>query len=112
MLKQTQNIVGDKKLLIHSDRGFHYRIESRITRIDKFGYTRSMSKKGCAPDNSMCEGFFGAIKNELFYSKNWKNTKCDDFAIELDKYLNSFVNKIVKKRLKYFSLKQFILNYI
>ena len=112
MLKQTQNIVGDGKLLIHSDRGFHYRIESWITLMDKFGYTRSMSKKGCSPDNSMCEGFFGTIKNEFFYSKNWKNTKCDDFAIELDKYLNWFVNKRVKKRLNYLSPKQFMLNYL
>ena len=112
MLKQTQNIVGDGKLLIHSDRGFHYRIESWITLIDKFGYTRSMSKKGCSPDNSMCEGFFGTIKNEFFYLKNWKNTKCDDFAIELDKYLNWFVNKRVKKRLNYLSPKQFMLNYL
>lgn len=25
-----------------------------------------MSKKGCSPDNSACEGFFGCIKNETF----------------------------------------------
>ena len=28
-----------------------------------------MSKKGCSPDNSACEGFFGRIKNEMFYSR-------------------------------------------
>jgi len=26
---------------------------------------RSMSKKGCSPDHSACEGFFGQIKNEM-----------------------------------------------
>lgn len=111
MLKQTQHIVKDAKLLVHSDRGFHYRLESWIKLMNKYGYTRSMSKKGCSPDNSMCEGFFGTIKNEFFYSKDWRNTKSDDFIIELDKYLNWFVNKRVKKRLNYLSPKNFMLNY-
>ena len=44
-----------------------------------------MSKKGCSPDNSMGEGFFGTIKNEFFYSRDWSKTKCDDFIVELDK---------------------------
>ena len=35
--------------------------------MEQYGYKRSMSRKGCSPDNSMCEGFFGTIKNELFY---------------------------------------------
>ena len=26
-----------------------------------------MSKKGCSPDNSACEGVFGRLKNEMFY---------------------------------------------
>ena len=26
-----------------------------------------MSKKGCSPDNSACEGFFGHLKAEMFY---------------------------------------------
>lgn len=29
--------------------------------------TISMSKKDCSPDNSACEGFFGRVKNEMFY---------------------------------------------
>lgn len=47
--------------------------------MNKFGYLRSMLRKGCSPDNSMCEGFFGTIKNELFRSKNWNNFECDKF---------------------------------
>ena len=58
-----------------------------------------MSKKGCSPDNSMGEGFFGTIKNEFFYSKDWSKTKCDDFITELDNYLNWFKNKRIKLRL-------------
>jgi transposase InsO family protein len=27
-----------------------------------------MSRKACSPDNAACEGFFGRMKNELFYA--------------------------------------------
>ena len=70
-----------------------------------------MYKKGCSPDNSMCEGFFGTIKNEFFYPNNWKYTTCDDFMNELEKYLIWFKNKQIKRRLGYLSPIQFMLNY-
>lgn len=99
MLEQAKLIIGDKPTIIHSDRGFHYRIPSWIERMESYGFIRSMSKKGCSPDNSMCEGFFGTIKNEFFYSKDWSKTKCDDFIVELDKYIYWFKNKRIKNKL-------------
>ena len=66
MLKNAHEIIGDCGILIHSDRGFRYRIDSWIKLMEQYGYKRSMSKNGCSPDNSMCEGFFGTIKNEFF----------------------------------------------
>lgn len=38
-----------------------------------------MLKKGCSPDNSDCERFFGRIKNEMFYSRDWKNITLEEF---------------------------------
>ena len=35
--------------------------------------SRSMSKKGCFPDSLMGEGFFGTIKNEFSYLRDWYN---------------------------------------
>lgn len=32
-----------------------------------------MSKKGCSPDNAACEGFFGRMKNEMYYGRTWQN---------------------------------------
>jgi transposase InsO family protein len=29
-----------------------------------------MSRKACSPDNAACEGFFGRLKNELFYPRS------------------------------------------
>ena len=70
-----------------------------------------LNRNGCSPDNSMCEGFFGTIKNEFFYPKDWKYITCDDFIDELEKYLNWFKNKRIKKRLGCLSPKKFMLNY-
>lgn len=86
-------------IIIHSDSGFHYRGPTLIDSMDEYKYIRSMSKKGCSPDNSNGEGFFGTIKNEFFYSRDLSKCKCDDFIIELDKYLNWFKYKIIKYRL-------------
>lgn len=43
------------------------------------GVVRSMPRVGCSPDNSACEGFFGWLKTELFYSRVWKATTVDEF---------------------------------
>lgn len=40
---------------------------------EKFGIPRSMSKKGCSPDNAACEGFFGRMKNKMYYGRTWQN---------------------------------------
>lgn len=111
MLDHAFQIIGHKKLIIHSDRGFHYRLNSWIDRMTKYGYIRSMSKKGCSPDNSACEGFFGTLKNEFYYAKNWATVKREVFIKELNKYLNWFVTKRIKKRLNYLSVPDYMLNY-
>ena len=59
----------DRRPVIHSDRGAHYRWPGWLTRISDAGLVRSMSRKGCTPDNAACEGFFGRLKTEFFYSR-------------------------------------------
>lgn len=46
----------EEQPIVHSDRGCHYRWSGRIERMKQAGLKRSMSKKGCSPDNSACEG--------------------------------------------------------
>ena len=41
---------------------------------------RSMSRKGCSPDNAACEGFFGRLKTELFYPRDWQATTIEQFT--------------------------------
>ena len=51
--------------VILTDSGCHYRWPEWIEIIESAGLTRSMSKKGCSPDNSACEGFLARINGEI-----------------------------------------------
>jgi len=64
--------------VVHSDRGGHYRWPGWLTRMRDAKLIRSMSRKGCSPDNSACEGFFGRLKTELFYPR--LGFRCGYFA--------------------------------
>ncbi|WP_425465769.1 IS3 family transposase [Oceanispirochaeta crateris] len=44
-------------------------------------------KKGYSSDNAACEGFFGRLKNEMFYNRNLKDVSLDDFIHELNEYI-------------------------
>lgn len=100
MLDDAVKILSnDEKPIIHSDRGCHYRWPGWIERMDKFGLIRSMSRKGCSPDNAACEGFFGILKNEMFYERNWENISLDDFKVEIETYINWFRKDRIKMSL-------------
>ena len=82
--------------LIHSDRGCHYRWPEWLDLVNGASLTRSMSKKGCSPDNSACEGFFGRLKNEMFYNRNWNHVSIDSFIRELDEYMHWYNEDRIK----------------
>lgn len=64
--------------------------------MEHAGLTRSMSKKGCSPDNSACEGFFGRLKNEMFYGWSWIGVSLDAFTQELNSYIYWYNCKRIK----------------
>ena len=82
--------------IIHSDRGCHYRWPGWISRADEAKLIRSMSKKACSPDNSACEGFFGRLKNEMFYNRTWSEVSIDEFIKILDEYIHWYNEKRIK----------------
>ena len=87
---------GNDHPIIHSDRGAHYRWSGWIERMENAGLTRSMSKKGCSPDNSACEGFLGHLKNEMFYGRSWKDVTIEKFITILDEYIHWYSKKRIK----------------
>lgn len=90
------NLSGGEHPIVHSDRGSHYRWPGWTLRMENAGLTRSMSMKGCSPDNSACEGFFGRLKNEMFYNRSWQGVSVEQFINELDSYLIWYNEKRIK----------------
>src|SRR5665648_240017 len=94
MLDEAISQLGEEeKPIVHSDRGCHYRWPGWLERMEKAELTRSMSKKGCSPDNSACEGFFGRLKNEMFYGYSWTGVTIDQFIEQLDTYIRWYGEK-------------------
>lgn len=99
--KVVRHIMGEKGLEVYHksalDRGCHYRWPGWIERVEKARLTRSMSKKGCSPDNSACEGFFGRLKNVMFYCHSWEDISIDGFVQELDRYIYVGIMRNISK---------------
>ena len=82
--------------VVHSDRGGHYRWPGWLSRMHNAKLIRSMSRKGCSPDNAACEGFFGRLKTELFYPRNWLGTTIEQFIEVVDSYICWYNEKRIK----------------
>lgn len=92
---------------IHSDRGCHYRWPGWIRICDEKGPVRSMSRKGCGPDNARCEGFFGRLKIEFFHGCDWAGVTLEEFMDMLDAYLRWYRDVRIKGDLDYRSPMQY-----
>lgn len=99
---ETVNEVEDRPI-VHSDRGGHYRWPGWLSRVASASLVRSMSRKACSPDNAACEGFFGRLKTEMFYARDWRSTTIEQFIEVLDGYIRWYNEKRIKLSLGYLS---------
>jgi transposase InsO family protein len=49
-----------------------------------------------SPDNAACEGFFGRLKTELFYPRNWRDSTIEQFIEVVDSYIRWYNEKRIK----------------
>ena len=82
--------------VIYSDRGGRYRWPGWIERVAKARLRRSMSKKGCSLDNAACEGFFGRLKNEMFYARSWADVSVDELIQKVNTYIHWYNEERIK----------------
>lgn len=103
LLKACAARPAGARTTIHSDRGGHYRWPEWIGICEENGLVRSMSAKGCSPDNSACEGFFGRLKNEFFRCRDWEGVTAEEFMGRLEAYLVYYRDGRIKKSLEWLS---------
>lgn len=67
-------------LVTHSDCGCRCRRPGRAAICEEAGVTGSVSRKGCSPDNSRTEGFFGTMKTEMSCGRDWSGVTLEELA--------------------------------
>lgn len=102
-----RTLAPGQRPVCHSDRGCHYRWPGWIGICEGNGLVRSMSRKGCSPDNSACEGFFGRLKNEFFYHRDWSGVAMESFMELLDEYIRFYNERRKKQSLGWMSPMQY-----
>lgn len=81
---------------VHTDRGAQYYAASWKIVCSSYGLSRSISRKGKSPDNARMEGFFGTLKNERFYWRDWSGWIAKDFIAQVDRWMVEY-NKSRRK---------------
>ncbi|WP_433958021.1 IS3 family transposase [Cytobacillus horneckiae] len=96
--KALDRLPEEHQLLMHSDQGWHYQMKQYRHALESRGIVQSMSRKGNCYDNSVIENFFGIMKSEFLYLKEFESV--EHFKEELEKYINYYNTKRIKAKLK------------
>ena len=107
LVKAAETLPEGVKPLVHSDRGCHYRWPGWLDLMERYGLTRSMSAKGCSPDNAAAEGFFGRMKTESVYPEHWEKRTRDEVLILIDDYIRWYNHERIKRSLGWMSPVQY-----
>ena len=86
-LREALSKVDDtSNLIVHTDQGIHYQIDSWVNQLEEANVVQSMSRKGNCLDNSPMENLFSIIKQEMFYGETFNSY--DELKEALEKYMD------------------------
>ncbi|HAN4431041.1 TPA: IS3 family transposase [Escherichia coli] len=92
--KGLESLAEGEKPLLHSDQGWNYRIKSYQSALADKGLVQSMSRKGNCLDNAVMENFFGHLKEEMYYRRDYRSVE------ELENAVNEYITYWNQKRIK------------
>jgi putative transposase len=95
--KAFSKIKDTEGMVMHSDQGWQYQHLLYQNMLKNKGIIQSMSRKGNCLDNAIMESFFGIMKSELLYSREWESA--DEFAMALHAYIHYYNHKRIKMKL-------------
>jgi len=98
MLKKAMPLAKESsQLVLHSDQGWQYQMRKYQQMLKENGITQSMSRKGNCLDNAIIENFFGTLKSELFYLKEYESTA--QLKTDITDYICYYNNERLKLNL-------------
>ena len=95
--KAFKKIPNNTNLILHSDQGWQYQMEQYQKMLKEKGIRQSMSRKGNCLDNSLAENFFGLLKSEMFYTKEYKSI--EELEKDIIEYIEYYNNERIKNKL-------------
>ena len=84
--------------ILHSDQGWQYQMAAYRQILAEHGIIQSMSRKGNCLDNAAMESFFGRLKTECFYSREF-NTR-EEIVNAVRDYLDYYNHRRIQLKLK------------
>jgi transposase InsO family protein len=78
-------------VLFHSDRGSQYASAAMRTKLNDYGMTASMSRKGNCWDNAPSESFFNSLKNERVHGATYASR--ESAQADIFEYIEVFYNR-------------------
>ena len=85
------------ELIVHSDQGWHYKMQPYRAMLAQRGVKQSMSRKGNCFDNAAIESFFGTLKAEYF--RLAAPSSLDVLEAGVHDYVNYYNRERIKLRL-------------
>lgn len=79
-----------ENLILHSDQGWQYQMRDYHQQLQDKNIIQSMSRKGNCLDNSPMENFFGIMKNEIFYGKEYTFKSLEDLKVAMEYYIEYY----------------------
>ncbi|SFG36730.1 Transposase InsO and inactivated derivatives [Halobacillus alkaliphilus] len=99
MLDQAfERLHPSDELVMHSDQGWHYQMAPYRKKLKDHQVTQSMSRKGNCHDNAVMENFFGIMKSEFLYLREFESVA--HFKQELEEYVHYYNHKRIKSKLR------------
>ena len=91
--------------ILHSDQGWQYQMAAYGQILAEYGIIQNMSRKGNCLDNAAMESFFGRLKTECFYGREF-NTR-EEIVNAVRDYLDYYNHRRIQLKLKGLSLIQY-----
>jgi transposase InsO family protein len=88
---------GIDRPLLHSDQGWHYRMQPYRTALARYGMKQSMSRKGNCFDNAAMESFFATLKAEYFHLSDFEDV--EQLNAGLKRYIDYYNRHRIKTKL-------------
>lgn len=77
-------------MIIQSDQGVQYQNSRYSDLLNEYEIVQSMSRKGNCLDNSPTENFFGRLKEEIWYNKEYNYENSKELINEIHNYIKYY----------------------